>query len=109
MPARLCRDRTGTGVSIDDEVLQEFCSARGVRRLRLFGSALHGQLRPDSDIDLLVEFDPDRTPGLLGIAQLELDLGALLGRLVDLRTLKDLSRYFRDEVAKEARTLYDAA
>lgn len=97
------------GVSIDDERLQAFCSAYGIRRLGLFGSALRGQLRPDSDIDLLVEFEPDRTPGLLGIAQLELDLAELLGRSVDLRTLGDLSRYFRDEVAAQARTLYDAA
>jgi predicted nucleotidyltransferase len=97
------------GVSLDDEGLQEFCSAHGIRHLGLFGSALSGRLRPDSDIDLLVEFEPDRTPGLLGIAQLELDLGELLGRSVDLRTLGDLSRYFRDEVAAGARTLYDAA
>lgn len=97
------------GVSIDDERLQVFCSAHGIRRLGLFGSALRGQLRPDSDIDLLVEFEPDSTPGLLGISQLELDLADLVGRSVDLRTLGDLSRYFRDEVAAQARTLYDAA
>lgn len=97
------------GVAIDDESLQTFCSAHGIRRLGLFGSALRGELRPESDIDLLVEFEPDRTPGLLGIAQLELEFGALLGRSVDLRTLKDLSQYFRDDVAGEARTLYDAA
>lgn len=97
------------GVSIDDERLQEFCSAHGIRRLGLFGSALRGRLRPDSDIDLLVEFEPERTPGLLGITQLELHLGEKLGRSVDLRTLGDLSQYFRDEVAAEARTLYDAA
>lgn len=97
------------GVALDDEVLKALCSARGIRRLGLFGSALRGNLRPDSDIDLLVEFEPGRTPGLLGIAQLELDFGALLGRTVDLRTLRDLSEYFRDEVATEAHTLYDAA
>lgn len=79
------------GVSIEAERLRVFCSAHGIRRLGLFGSALRGQLRPDSDIDLLVEFEPDRTPGLLGIAQLELDLTELLGRSVDLRTLGDLS------------------
>lgn len=97
------------GVSIENERLQVFCGEHGIRRLRLFGSALRNQLRPDSDIDLLVEFEPDRTPGLLGIAQLELDLGELLGRPVDLRTLGDLSQYFRDDVAAEARTLYDVA
>ncbi|MFP3899719.1 MAG: nucleotidyltransferase family protein [Acidimicrobiia bacterium] len=97
------------GVIVDEERLRSFCHEHGIRRLRLFGSALHGTLRPDSDIDLLVEFEPGRTPGLLRISQLELDLGELLGRPVDLRTVHDLSRYFRDQVAAEARTLYDAA
>ena len=94
------------GVSIGEERLDAFCRAHGIRRLGLFGSALRGQLRPDSDIDLLVEFKPNRTPGLLGIAQLELELAELLSRPVDLRTLGDLSRYFRDEVAaKRARCM----
>lgn len=97
------------GATIDDEALRVFCVAHGIRTLRLFGSALHGDLRPDSDIDLLVQFEPGHTPGLLGIAWMELQLSEILGRLVDLRTLSDLSRYFRDEVAAEARTLYDAA
>lgn len=97
------------GVAVDDERLRSFCAEHGIRRLRLFGSALHDTLRADSDIDLLVEFEPDRTPGLLSIAQLELELGELLGRQVDLRTLYDLSRHFRDQVAAEARTVYDAA
>lgn len=97
------------GIVVDDERLDSFCAGHGIRTLRLFGSALHGTLRPDSDIDLLVEFEPHRTPGLLSIAQLELDLGQMLGREVDLRTLHDLSRHFRDQVAAEARTVYDAA
>lgn len=97
------------GVEIEEDRLRSFCAARGIRRLGLFGSALHGHLRPESDIDLLVEFEPGRTPGLLGIAGFELELAALLGRSVDLRTLQDLSRHFRDVVAAEARTLYDAA
>lgn len=95
------------GVAIDDERLRSFCTAHGIRRLRLFGSAVHGRLGPDSDIDLLVEFEPNRTPGLLGIAQLE--LGDLLGRRVDLRTVHDLSGHFRDQVVAEARTVYDAS
>lgn len=97
------------GLSIDEDRLRAVCSANGIRRLGLFGSALHGRLRPDSDIDLLVEFEPARTPGLLGIAHLELELEALLGRPVDLRTPHDLSRFFRAEVAAEARVLYEAA
>ncbi len=97
------------GVAVDDDELRSFCAEHGIRSLRLFGSALHGALRPDSDIDFLVEFEPDRTPGLLSIAHLELELGELLGRQVDLRTPHDLSRHFRDQVAAEARTVYDAA
>jgi predicted nucleotidyltransferase len=97
------------GVVVDDEALASFCRANGVRRLGLFGSALHGQLRPDSDIDLLVEFEPGRSPGLLRLAGLELELEALVGRAVDLRTPADLSRYFRDQVSSSARVLYDAA
>lgn len=97
------------GIVVDDEALHAFCRANGVRRLGLFGSALRGGFRPDSDIDLLVEFEPERTPGLLRIAGLELQLGELLGRDVDLRTPGDLSRHFRDEVSASARVLYDAA
>lgn len=96
-------------VTVDDEVLEVFCRANGVRRLGLFGSALRGELAPESDIDLLVAFEPGRTPGLLRLAGLELELGELLGREVDLRTPADLSRYFRNDVSAAARVLYDAA
>lgn len=94
---------------IDDERLRNICAAHGVQRLAVFGSALHGRLRPDSDLDLLVEFAPGRIPGLLGVAQLELELAELVGRPVEVRTVGDLSRYFRDQVAAEARTIYAAA
>ena len=77
--------------------------------LGVFGSALRGELQPDSDIDLLVEFEQGRTPGLLRLAGLELELEALLGRKVDLRTPSELSRHFRDDVLASARVLYDAA
>jgi len=97
------------GITLDDELLAELCRRNGIRRLALFGSALHDQLRPDSDIDLLVEFAPGHTPGLLGIAAIELELERLVERRVDLRTPADLSRYFRDTVTAEARPLYDAA
>jgi uncharacterized protein len=97
------------GVTIDDAVLEAFCKTNGVRRLGLFGSALRGELRPDSDIDLLVEFEPGRVPGLLHLAGLELELAELLGREVDLRTPGDLSRHIRDAVSAGARVLYAAA
>ena len=95
-------------VLIDDDALRAFCVAHGVERLSLFGSALRGELRPDSDIDLLVDFLPGQVPGLLGLASLELELEALLGREVELRTQSDLSPYFRDSVAESSRLLYAA-
>lgn len=97
------------GVTIDEDVLAAFCRTNGVRRIGLFGSALRGELRPDSDIDLLVEFERGRVPGLLQLAAIELELAEQLGREVDLRTAADLSRHVRDEVSASARVLYDAA
>lgn len=72
----------------------------------MFGSVPRGEDTRDSDIDLLVEFEEGRTPGLLSLAELE--LGAVLGREVELRTYEDLSRYFRDGVRSQARVLYAA-
>jgi uncharacterized protein len=97
------------GVTIDDDALRALCDRHGIRQLALYGSALRDELHADSDIDLLVDFRPDRLPGLLGIAAIELELAELLGREVDLRTRSDLSRYFRDEVVRTARVLHEAA
>jgi len=88
------------------EQLAAYCRAHGIRRLAVFGSALRDDFRPDSDIDLLVEFEPDHVPGLLGIARMERELSALLGRKVDLRTPQDLSPYFRQRVMEEAEVQY---
>ena len=96
------------GVELDDSALASFAERHAVRRLALYGSVLRDDFRPDSDIDVLVEFEPGRSPGLLGIASMELELGELLGREVELRTCHDLSRYFRDQVRKSARELYAA-
>jgi predicted nucleotidyltransferase len=80
-----------------------------VTKLSLFGSRLKGQSRPDSDVDILVDFEPGGEPGLLGISQLELELSDLAGGLrVDLRTAADLSRQFRDEVVRTAFPQYAA-
>ena len=96
-------------VSIPREALADFCRRHGIRRLAVFGSALRGDFRPESDIDMLVEFHPDRIPGLLGMARIERELSALLGRKVDLRTPGDLSRYFRERVLAEAEVQYASA
>ena len=72
---------------IDDAALAAFCRNHHIRRLSLFGSRLQGRERPESDVDLLVEFDPSRMPGLMAVAGMEAELSALLGGLaVDLRT-----------------------
>jgi uncharacterized protein len=94
-------------LNLDEATVTRFCEAHHIRRLALFGSQLKGTARPDSDIDLLVEFDPAHIPGLLGIAAMEIELSDLLGgRKVDLRTPGDLSRYFRDDVVKTAEVQY---
>lgn len=93
---------------IDESTLARFCERNHIRRLSLFGSQLKGTARPDSDIDLLVEFDPEHMPGLLGVAAMEIELGRLLGRKIDLRTPRDLSRHFREEVVRAAEVQYAA-
>jgi Predicted nucleotidyltransferases len=89
-------------LSLDPAVLADVCRRHHIRKLSLFGSSLKGTVRPDSDIDLLVEFEPNRVPGLIALAGIEIELSELLGRKVDFRTDQDLSRYFRDEVVGEA-------
>ncbi|MDE0071039.1 MAG: nucleotidyltransferase family protein [Caldilineaceae bacterium] len=94
-------------LSVPRADLAAFCRAHGIRRLALFGSALREDFGPDSDIDLLVEFEPDRIPGLLGIAGMEKELSELFaGRKVDLRTAEDLSPYFRQKVLDSAEVQY---
>ncbi len=88
--------------------LAEFCKRNHIRRLSLFGSALTGSLGPESDIDLLVEFEEGKTPGLFSIVRMEMELTETLGRNVDLRTPNDLSRYFRDEVIRTAKLEYQS-
>ncbi len=93
--------------TFDQDRIAEFCKSHGIRRLAIFGSALRGNLGPKSDIDLLVEFDPEHTPGLFGVARLERELSELFGgSKVDLRTPEDLSPYFREQVLEEAEVQY---
>lgn len=92
---------------IEPSKLAAFCEANGIRRLSLFGSQLHGTARPDSDIDLLVEFYPDRVPGFFALAGMEMELSEMMGgKKIDLRTPLCLSRYFRDQVVSEAALQY---
>ncbi|MCD6282017.1 nucleotidyltransferase family protein [bacterium] len=94
--------------AISEDKLAEFCRRNHIRRLAVFGSSLRDDFSAESDIDVLVEFEPDRVPGLIGLAGMEIELSELLGgRKVDLNTPRTLSKYFRDEVLAEARVLYE--
>lgn len=94
----------------EKQALAELCRRYGIRRLSLFGSVLKGTDCPDSDIDFLVEFEPGNTPSYFGLVEIETELTDLLsGKRVDLRTPGELSRYFRDDVVREAELLYEAA
>jgi predicted nucleotidyltransferase len=85
----------------------EFCKRNGIRKLSSFGSALRDDFRPDSDIDLLVEFRAGAAPSLLDLARMEREISTVLGgRKVDLRAPQELSRYFRDEVLSAASVQY---
>ena len=95
------------GVEIPREHLARFCREHGIRKLSLFGSILTDKFRSDSDVDLLVEFEKGRVPGFLGLARLEIDLTAMIGRKVDLRTPHELSRYFRSDVVNSAVVQYE--
>jgi hypothetical protein len=96
-------------LELDRDALAALCRRHRIRRLALFGSVLEGRDRPDSDVDLLVEFEPGAAPGLIALAGIEAELSALLrGRPVDLRTAEDLSRHFRDDVLATAETEYAA-
>jgi len=87
--------------------IAEFCRRHHMTRLALFGSVLREDFGPDSDVDVLVEFEPGHVPGLIRLAGMELELSGLLGRRkVDLNTPKCLSSYFRDHVLAEAQVQY---
>ncbi|MHB9024428.1 MAG: nucleotidyltransferase family protein [Armatimonadota bacterium] len=92
----------------DLERLAAVCRRHHVRRLAMFGSVLTEKFRPDSDIDILVEFEPGQPVGFIEKARVEQELTDMLGREVDLRTPNDLSPYFRDDVLRQAEELYAA-
>ena len=93
-------------IAIDQKKLAEFCRRHRIRKLSLFGSVLRDDFRPDSDVDVRVEFEPGASAGFLRLAAMELELSQMIGRRVDLRTPPELSRYFRDEVVRTAQVQY---
>lgn len=96
-------------LKISRRKVAEFCKKNNIRKLAIFGSALREDFGLDSDVDVLVEFEPDTRVGLIRLAGLEIELGEILGRKVDLNTAGFLSKYYRDEVLTEAVVHYDAA
>jgi predicted nucleotidyltransferase len=95
------------GVDIPCAEIASFCTRNHIRKLSLFGSILTDRFRPDSDVDVLAEFEPDHIPGFFGLARMEQDLSRIIGRMVDLRTPEDLSRHFRDQVVAGAVVQYE--
>ena len=89
--------------------IAQFCRKHHIRKLALFGSVLRADFGPDSDIDVLAEFEPGHTPSYFTIFDMEMELSHMIGgRKVDLRTPKDLSRHFRDRVLATAVVQYAA-
>ena len=95
-------------ITIPYDEIADFCQRHHIRKLSLFGSVLRDDFRPDSDIDVLVEFEPGHVPGLLRMAGLEIELANILHHVVDLRTPAELSRYFRQAVIDSAEPVYDS-
>lgn len=96
------------GITIDREDIARFCRRHGIKRLSLFGSILREDFRPDSDIDILVEFEPGQTPSLFDLGGMLMELREKLGREVDLKTPGFLSPRIRQRVAAEAQVQYAA-
>lgn len=96
------------GLNVDSQALADLCRRHGVRTLAVFGSILRGEIRPGSDLDVLVEFEPETSIGLRFIT-IQDELSALFGCRVDLNTPGFLSPHFRDRVLHEALPLYEAA
>ena len=95
-------------ITINQEMITEFCRRNHVSKLAFFGSVLRDDFGEDSDVDVLVEFEPGYRVGLIRMAGIEIELSNIIGRKADLRTPNDLSRYFRDRVVAEAEVAYAA-
>jgi len=102
-------ERTSLRVALPYNEISQLCQRHGIRKLSVFGSALREDFGPESDVDMLVEFDEGAAPGLFLLSELALLFSKMLGgRMVDLRTYSELSPPFREQVAKEAVAVYVA-
>jgi uncharacterized protein len=96
-------------IDVAQDLVADFCRKNGIRKLAVFGSVLTERFTDASDIDVLVEFQPNERVGYLRMAAMERELSKIFGgRKIDLRTPRELSRYFRDEVIRTAVTQYAA-
>ena len=94
-------------IEISQEQIAGFCRRHHIRRLAVFGSALSRGMTADSDIDVLVEFEPEHIPGL-AFFSMQQELSEILGRPVDLNTPQFLSPHFREQVKADALVIYEA-
>lgn len=99
----------GARIDVRRSDLETFCRRNRIRRLAFFGSVLRDDFRPDSDVDVLVEFEPDARVRLITLAGMEMELSGLLGRKAELHTAKGLNPRFRDEVLASAEVQYEHA
>ncbi|HEX2080328.1 MAG TPA: nucleotidyltransferase family protein [Longimicrobium sp.] len=95
-------------ITVSQAEIDEFCRQNHIRRLSFFGSVLREDFRPESDIDLLVEFDPEHIPGYFTLSAMERELSGLLGRKVDLRTPGEISDYYRNRVLASSQVWYES-
>ena len=107
--ATFFREISMANIDVPVEILEQFCTENRIKKLSLFGSVLREDFRQESDIDVLVEFEKNGVPGLLGISRMERELSQIFGgRKIDLRTPEDLSKYFRQQVLSTAEVQYAA-
>jgi predicted nucleotidyltransferase len=95
-------------IAVDRAVVGEFCRRNHIRKLSFFGSVLRDDFSPQSDVDLLVEFDPDHIPGYFGLSAMEQELSGLMGRKVDLRTPGEISEYYLDRVLASSQVWHES-
>ena len=96
-------------VAVPYQQLYSFCERHHIRTLSLFGSVLRADFRPESDVDVLIEFEPDHVPGFFGLVAMQDELSELFGRTVDLNTPHALSPHFRQKVLQTAWKIYERA
>ncbi|MCL4250037.1 MAG: nucleotidyltransferase family protein [Anaerolineae bacterium] len=99
--------QTDPALDLPLDAIQAFCKRHHIRKLMLFGSVLRADFRPDSDVDVLVEFEADARPTLFDLGGIQMDLQAMIGRSVDVGTPGMLSPYIKDKVMASALVIYE--